>query len=53
MKIELTVSSFAGCYEGAELKDTQTWQAALIDVLKENEIMIDGWQEDSSAFAVK
>ena len=53
MRIELTVSSFAGCYEGAELKDTQTWQAALIDVLKENEIRIDGWQEDSSAFAVK
>lgn len=53
MKIEMNVSSFANCYEGADLKNTLIWQEALLEVLKENEIIVPAWQEDSSYHEAK
>lgn len=53
MKIEMNVSSFANCYEGADLKNTLIWQEALLEVLKENEIIVAAWQEDSSYHEAK
>lgn len=53
MKIELTISSFARCYDGAKLEDTLAWQSALIEVLKDNEVSIHAWQEASEEMIVK
>lgn len=53
MKIEMNVSSFANCYEGADIKDTLVWQEALLEALKENEIMVSPWQENSTYHEAK
>lgn len=53
MNIEMSVSSFANCYAGADLKNTLIWQEALLEVLKENEIIVSAWQEESSFHEVK
>lgn len=53
MNIEMSVSSFTNCYEGAVLKDTLNWQEALLEALKENEIIISEWQENSTFHEVK